>query len=567
MKTFRDTFLGVVPPWLRRKNGANLIFALGLQMDVMVDALVSGVQLRFPGKFSPESLPFLSRDRYVSRGRYEASATFADRLISWLDDHLTRGGPYAMLRQLQAHFAPNNFKIELIYALGTRYTMAADGGVTIDQVTWTPPGKPADTHPDRWWLFYHAPQFVQTQDWDDVGPTWDDGRLWDCGLSPDDVADLRLVPTSWNTASAYGHIVILNDGEAWDTHSPGQWPHQIALKEHPMTDPLVPIAQDDTANIVPPEPGLPVAAAVVAAALQGLLNSVFKIKDKSTRVKVAGPTSGAAVTGSIPVPDWIDHAIVRAAQAGHGGGSAGTGNGAGGGGGGASGLFFERVYTKAELGSSISYSIGAPGNAGADAADLSFDPGVAAAVTLTSSGHGGSGADSGTGGGGGGGGSTPGSNTTTANGGAGGGGARRNGGGGQDGDAAANAGGAGGGDVNGRGGGGGGAGAGGTLGAGELGGHASSGDRQNGGGGGGGGENAGGYNQPGGQGGGLNGGAGTGQRGGGYGGGGGGANAPSPPNGFGRGGGGGGGCTRISGAPASSASTTGQIGALEVEWV
>src|SRR5690606_17408066 len=134
---------------------------------------------RFPGFAGYTSLPELGRDRRIRRGLIESDATYAARLLRWLDDHPNRGGPYAMLRQLHAFFAPNNFRIELINTSGRRYTMAIDGTITRDDVTWTP-GPPCDLAGGewaRWWLFFFVPDPPIGEGlWGDPG-IWGDGGL------------------------------------------------------------------------------------------------------------------------------------------------------------------------------------------------------------------------------------------------------------------------------------------------------------------------------------------------------------------------------------------------------
>src|SRR5690606_10321389 len=177
---------------LRKGRAEKILYTVGLHLDGLIDALVAGTKLRFPGYYSLQSLTRESRDARMYRGRYETGITFADRLTQWLDFHRKRGNPLTLLRMLHAHFAPNNFKIELIYVSGARFTINEAGVITADTITWTPPGDPDRWC--RWWLFYHHPPFaVPPPNWDDDGFTWDNGQLWDSGLSAADVQDLKTI--------------------------------------------------------------------------------------------------------------------------------------------------------------------------------------------------------------------------------------------------------------------------------------------------------------------------------------------------------------------------------------
>jgi hypothetical protein len=226
--TFRDMLLQKVPPWLRRGTAQKILVSIGQHVDAYADAVVAGVKLRFPGFYTDESLPLIGRERRIRRGPNESAATYATRLLRWLDDHRHRGNPYTMLAQLFAYYAPNSFAITMVYRSGRYFAMDANGVVTrgdFDTSTW-------DDLPEqwaRWWLFYDWPDDVGSDGvWDDPG-VWDDDGLWDSDLTVADAYDLRLVPTEWNAARSLGTVVLLSgDIELWDFpigtwDDPGVW--------------------------------------------------------------------------------------------------------------------------------------------------------------------------------------------------------------------------------------------------------------------------------------------------------------------------------------------------------
>jgi hypothetical protein len=217
---FREGILRIVPDWLRGENGAAFLYSIGLQLDGLTDALVAGVQLRFPGRYSEESLPLLGRQRRIRRGPDETSEAYATRLNRWLDDHKFRGGPYALLEQLRA-FWGDTFDAELVYYSGRRFSMAVGGSISRDDIEWTFDANAAKWA--RWWLFIHWPESIAGDGaWDDPG-TWDDGGVWDSTLTVQDVANLRSVPAEWNAQHAIGEVVLLSDGlELWD-YPQGTW--------------------------------------------------------------------------------------------------------------------------------------------------------------------------------------------------------------------------------------------------------------------------------------------------------------------------------------------------------
>jgi hypothetical protein len=207
-RTFRDAMREISTPWLRGIVGGGVLYAIGYQFDMLTDALLAGVKARFPGLYTYESLALLGRERRIRRGRTESDEVYASRMLPWLDHHRIRGGPYAMLAQIHAHYAPANFLVELRYTSSRRYSMALDGTVTRSEVAWTPPGNPAQWA--RWWLYYEWPTPIDDDGiWSDPG-TWDDGGVWDSNLSPTEVRDARLVPREWNAAHAIGRVVLVS---------------------------------------------------------------------------------------------------------------------------------------------------------------------------------------------------------------------------------------------------------------------------------------------------------------------------------------------------------------------
>lgn len=211
-RTFRAAIREISPPWLRGPVALAVLQSIAEQIDDLTERARAGVKARFPGLGSYESLPLLGRERRIRRGRLEADATYATRLLRWLDDHRRRGGPYAMLAQIHAFYAPDNFPVELRYASGRQFVMdPATGTVTRGDVVWTPPGDAAQWA--RWWLFYEWPTEIESDGvWGDPG-TWGDGGVWGSNLTPQEVRDIRLVPREWNAAHAIGRVVVSSPAE------------------------------------------------------------------------------------------------------------------------------------------------------------------------------------------------------------------------------------------------------------------------------------------------------------------------------------------------------------------
>jgi hypothetical protein len=197
--TYRDTIRKISPPWLQNGLAEKILYALAVQIDAFGDALTAGVKQRFPGLYSDESLPLIGRERRIRRGRTETTSNYAGRLNRWLTDHPRRGGPYAMLAQLFAHFAPNTFPIDLIYYSGRRYQMDVNGNVVRNDLAWFPDDDAA--HWARYWLFFYTDAFPSP--------------------SAEEIADLKLIPREWTAAHALGYIVVFPAGAELINFPPG----------------------------------------------------------------------------------------------------------------------------------------------------------------------------------------------------------------------------------------------------------------------------------------------------------------------------------------------------------
>jgi hypothetical protein len=218
-----------VPRWLKNTYAYRILRAIGLQLDLQKSRLIEGVWARFPGYQPPyqtwgdgslswgdeglvwgagndDRLAYISRDRLIRRGRDEYPETFAERTLTWLDDHKQRGNVPAMLRQILAYYQPNPFPIRCVSRNGLQHSMAVDGTLVRSQLGAFSP----DASPELWcrlWIYYDHPSPTIAEDglWGDPG-VWDDGGVWDLDMTEADLEKTATVPREWLAA----HI-----GEAW----------------------------------------------------------------------------------------------------------------------------------------------------------------------------------------------------------------------------------------------------------------------------------------------------------------------------------------------------------------
>lgn len=211
--TFRDTLRKLCPPWLQNGLAEKVLYSIGVQLDAMGDAVVAGVKMRFPDLYSAEPLALIGAERRIRRGALEDDATYASRLRTWLMDHRTRGGPYALLTQLYRYYAPNTFRIDLLYKSGLRFSMELDGTINrdfmggVDAPMWS-----------RWVLIYYPGPHT---------PPYSDPEL----------DDLAVIPREWIAEHCLAALFLFAnpDDEIWD------YPPERVWDEAPAWDSTDPI--------------------------------------------------------------------------------------------------------------------------------------------------------------------------------------------------------------------------------------------------------------------------------------------------------------------------------------
>lgn len=216
--TFRDALTKVVPPWLQGYWGTRYLYAIGVQLDAMGDALRAGVKLRFPNVYSDESLAMLGRERGIRRGPSESAEAYAARLDRWLDDGRTAGNPWTLLRQLQAYMTPHAVRLRYVNNAGFWRTLNADGSREYTRSSaWDWDGTPAAW--SRFWIVIYPPPALWDRDgvWTGSEVWGDDGTTWGSTATPDEVASVRTIIADWMAPHALcKNIIIAFDDDAFD---------------------------------------------------------------------------------------------------------------------------------------------------------------------------------------------------------------------------------------------------------------------------------------------------------------------------------------------------------------
>jgi len=215
MLTFRDTLLRIVPRWLQGYWSSRYLYAFGVILDAIADTYVAAVKFRFPGVYSPESLPPLGKERGIRRGLEETDEAYALRLSRWWEDRKRDGHPYALLHQLQGVLFPHRPRIRVVNQGGTWFTLNEGGSTEIHRREWDWDGD-ADAWSRFWVIIYPPPElWTPRGKWGD-GSKWGEGTWGTSAMRPQ-IETVRTLVRTWQGAhSRCEKIIIAFDPSSFD---------------------------------------------------------------------------------------------------------------------------------------------------------------------------------------------------------------------------------------------------------------------------------------------------------------------------------------------------------------
>lgn len=127
-RTYRDALEALCPGWLQGTWALRVMYSIGVHFDLIVELCVRAVWLRFPrSNACLGALTAIGRDRGIVRGFDESDASYAERCSRWIADRRRRGGPYALLRQIQGYLTGHEVSLRVVTQKGHWYQVAADG--------------------------------------------------------------------------------------------------------------------------------------------------------------------------------------------------------------------------------------------------------------------------------------------------------------------------------------------------------------------------------------------------------------------------------------------------------
>lgn len=163
-RNFRGILTRVVPRWLKGPNAQSILYTIGACTDAIGETLLAGLYARLPGHSAgtSEALPYLGRDKGITRGPSETDAAYALRVSKALDSWSTAGNVYTLIAQLREWWAPYYRPFRIVTNSGVWYDVAPDGTVT--KTATSPNNWNWDGHPERWfrfWIIFAAAPFVR----------------------------------------------------------------------------------------------------------------------------------------------------------------------------------------------------------------------------------------------------------------------------------------------------------------------------------------------------------------------------------------------------------------------
>ncbi len=182
----RDALRLALPWWLSERRqqsktvGYRFLWALVSVLDLLLEGVLQGLYAAWPGMGTPTALPYIGRARGVVRGMDDTDATYADKLVGWLERAEHIGSMYALAREIQ-EYLPGRPRVRVINRHQNWLTLDHDGTVTKATAAWD---WDSVSNPERalWWSELWV--VIYTDAFPHSG-AWGDGRVWggrDSGL-------------------------------------------------------------------------------------------------------------------------------------------------------------------------------------------------------------------------------------------------------------------------------------------------------------------------------------------------------------------------------------------------
>ncbi|HEX8795445.1 MAG TPA: hypothetical protein VF765_31060 [Polyangiaceae bacterium] len=139
VRGFSNSIGSYVPSWLAKRLNANVgyrfIWSMVVQLDVMMQGIVEGLQAPWPGVGTPTAFSAIGSSRGILRGETETDASYAARLIAWLDTWTNAGAAEVLASQIH-YWLGNNPMVRIVNRSGQWVTCNTDGSITKTVAAW-----------------------------------------------------------------------------------------------------------------------------------------------------------------------------------------------------------------------------------------------------------------------------------------------------------------------------------------------------------------------------------------------------------------------------------------------
>lgn len=121
---FRERIKTQLVSWLVNTNNYRIMYSCARLLDILMEQSLYGVKHRWPNYVDGESLPYLGRDRRLTRGVFETDEGYAIRLRDFINLNKRKGSVEELIRQIANFFGEVQWNcVMTIYGDGERLSM------------------------------------------------------------------------------------------------------------------------------------------------------------------------------------------------------------------------------------------------------------------------------------------------------------------------------------------------------------------------------------------------------------------------------------------------------------
>lgn len=239
MTAIRTSRKRLAPRWLTTGDGELIGYSLDLVKDAFIERARLGLLARLPQnnpagtRTAPaDALNAIGRSRRILRGISETDASYAARLVNWLDDWRKAGSAFEMMHQLAGYCGPLP-SFRTVDDRGNWYSRTAAGveSSSLVQENWDWDDEAIGAKWARFWVIIYPGGL-----WTAETYTWGDGSdpVWGAGtdthgltMTPEHAVSLRSIVDTWKPEGTRCISIIVSlDAGAFDPTTPepdGTW--------------------------------------------------------------------------------------------------------------------------------------------------------------------------------------------------------------------------------------------------------------------------------------------------------------------------------------------------------